>query len=89
MKPYIEQKLEDTLFIREFFETTDSDEFMWHRDQEDRIVESLNDTNWMFQLDNQLPKKIEKNKEIFIPKETYHRLIKGHGNLKIKLRKLI
>jgi hypothetical protein len=41
----------------------------------------------MFQLDNQLPQKI--TGEIFIPKEVYHRLIKGTGDLKIKLIKLV
>jgi hypothetical protein len=58
---------------------------LWHRDKEDRIIESLEETDWMFQLDNQLPQKIEG--QIFIPKEIYHRLIKGSGDLKIKLIK--
>jgi hypothetical protein len=49
-------------------------------------VESLEETDWMFQIDNQTPKKIQG--EIFIPKETYHRVIKGTGDLKIRLEKL-
>lgn len=84
--PFKETKLEENIFIREFNQETDSSEMIWHRDKEDRIIESLEETDWMFQLDNQLPQKI--SGEIFIPKEVYHRLIKGTGDLKIKLIKL-
>ena len=84
--PYIETKISQDTFIREFSQNTDSSEMLWHRDKEDRIIESLEETDWMFQLDNQLPQKI--SGEIFIPKEVYHRLIKGTGDLKIKLIKL-
>jgi hypothetical protein len=58
---------------------------MWHRDREDRIIESIDETDWMVQIDNELPKKIEG--EVFIPMGIYHRLIKGTNNLKIKLIK--
>ncbi len=85
--PFKEEKLEENIFIREFSQDTDSSEFLWHRDREDRIIESVEETDWLFQLDNKLPQKIEG--EIFIPKETYHRIIKGRGDLKIKLIKLI
>jgi hypothetical protein len=84
--PFQETKLEDNVFIREFSQITDSGEFMWHRDREDRIVESIETTDWKIQLDNELPKNIEG--EIFIPMGVYHRLIKGTNNLKIKLIKL-
>lgn len=87
MNPYKESKISENKFIREFKENTDSSEFIWHKDKEDRIVESIDDTDWLYQIDNELPKKIEG--KVFIPKETYHRVIKGTGNLKIKLTKLI
>jgi hypothetical protein len=73
-------------FIRIFKQNTDSGEFVWHRDREDRIIESIEETNWKIQLDNQLPIKIEG--KIYIPKGVYHRLIKGDGDLKISLQKL-
>jgi hypothetical protein len=41
----------------------------------------------MIQLDNELPKII--TGEVFIPKGVYHRVIKGNGDLEIKLTKLI
>ena len=84
--PFIEEKIVENLFIRTFKQETDSGELAWHRDFEDRIIESIEDTNWGFQLDNQLP--IQLKKQIYIPKGVYHRLIKGDGDLKIKLQKL-
>jgi len=87
MNPYKESKISENKFIREFKKDTESSEFIWHKDKEDRIVESIGDTDWLYQIDNELPKKIEG--EVFIPKETYHRVIKGTGDLKIKLTKLI
>ncbi len=84
--PFQENKLNDNTFIREFKQNTDSGDFMWHRDREDRIIEPIDETDWKIQIDNELPKKILG--EIFIPMGAYHRLIKGTGNLKIKLQKL-
>lgn len=86
MLPFKEEILADNLFIREFFQDTDSGEYMWHRDREDRIIKPLEKTNWRIQFDNELPIAIEG--EIFIPMGVYHRVIKGTGNLKILLEKI-
>jgi hypothetical protein len=59
---------------------------MWHRDNEDRLVEALHDTDWQVQIDNELPTSL--NKPIFIPKHQYHRVIKGNGKLRVKINKL-
>lgn len=83
--PFHETKISNNVFIREFNQNTDSEEFVWHRDQEDRVIESIGDTDWSIQLDDQLPMKIEG--KISIPMGVYHRLIKGTGDLKIKLIK--
>jgi len=82
-RPYSEKK-EDGYIIREFSQDTTSFEFVWHRDREDRIVEATNDTDWQFQFDNLFPHRLTKDK-LFIPKETYHRLIKGKGDLVLKI----
>ena len=87
MLPFQETKISDNTFIREFSQNTDSGEFMWHRDREDRIIESIETTDWKIQIDNELPKVIEG--EVFIPMGSYHRLIKGTGDLKINLTKLV
>ena len=87
MLPFQETKISDNTFIREFSQNTDSGEFMWHRDYEDRIIKSIEQTDWKIQIDNELPKVIEG--EVFIPMGYYHRLIKGTGDLKINLTKLV
>lgn len=83
--PFQETNLGDNEFIRVFRQDTDSGDYMWHRDREDRIIESIDETDWMIQIDNELPKKIEE--KVFIPMGVYHRVIKGTGDLKIKLIK--
>lgn len=80
-RPYLEEK-----DIRTFSQDVNQFELVWHRDKEDRIVTPLHETDWKFQIDNDIPRVIQK--EIFIPKETYHRLIKGSGDLKVKVQKL-
>ena len=84
--PFKEKTIGENIFLRTFIQDIDSGEYVWHRDREDRIIESLSQTDWMIQIDNELPKKI--TGQIFIPKGIYHRLIKGSGDLEIKLTKL-
>ena len=86
MLPFQENKISDNTFIRVFSQDTDSGEYAWHRDREDRIIESIEPTDWKIQIDNELPKVIEG--EVFIPMGVYHRLIKGTNDLKIRLVKL-
>jgi len=86
MLPFQETKLSDNQFIRVFNQDIDSGEMTWHRDREDRIIEPIDETDWMIQIDNELPKEIKG--EVFIPMCVYHRVIKGKGDLKIKLKKL-
>lgn len=83
--PFKEKKSKNTR-IREFSQDVDSSELKWHVDEEDRMVKSLHKTDWMVQIDDQLPQKLTENSEIFIPKGVYHRVIKGTGNLKVKVR---
>ena len=86
MKPYTEEKREGYI-IRDFSSNTASFELVWHRDKEDRYVQAIGKTDWKFQLDNKPPEVLTENK-LFIPKETYHRLIKGTGKLTVKVYKL-
>ena len=86
MLPYKEQIIDDHT-LREFSQDTPSFEFVWHRDKEDRTIQPTDNTDWLFQLDNDIPRRLTKDK-LFIPKETYHRLIKGTGDLKIRVWKM-
>jgi len=84
--PFKETSVGDNQYIREFSNDVDNHELEWHIDREDRIVEVIENNNWQVQLDNELPRLL-KNK-LFIPKETYHRVIKGDGKLIVKITKL-
>lgn len=84
--PFKEHQIEENIFIRTFLNDIESEDLVWHRDREDRIIESVETTNWMIQLDDQLPKEI--NAPTFIPMGVYHRLIKGDKDLKLKVIKI-
>jgi hypothetical protein len=58
---------------------------MWHRDDENRLVEAIEQTDWKIQLDNKLP--LSMDKLIFIPRHEWHRVIKGTNKLKLKIYK--
>lgn len=87
VKPYKDLEITDSYIVREFSKNIDPIELLWHRDNEDRTVEILGETNWKLQLDNELPTSI--NKPIFIPRHKWHRVIKGDGNLKLIIYKNI
>ena len=84
--PFIEEEISQGYFLRKFSGASHDSEFVWHRDKEDRYVLSCENTDWMLQLDDQLPMSL--NEVRYIPKETYHRLIKGSGDLDIVLLKI-
>ena len=85
MQPYTDLEVNNKYIIREFSQNIDPIELMWHRDDEDRTIEIIGETNWQIQLDNQLPTSI--NNIIFIPRHEWHRVIKGTGNLTLKIYK--
>ena len=85
MTPYIDIEVTDKYIIREFNKNIDPIELKWHRDDESRIVEIIGNTDWQIQLDNQLPTSM--NKLISIPRHMWHRVIKGTGNLILKIYK--
>ena len=84
-KPYTDVEITDEYIIREFGDDIDPIELMWHRDDEDRVVEIIGETDWKLQLDNSLPTLLQER--IFIPRHKWHRAIKGTGKLKLKIYK--
>ena len=88
MKPYKENKIEEHKILRLFTESVDNKELVWHRDAEDRIITIKECDEWYLQMDNETPVLMENGKEHFIPKNTYHRVIKGEGNLMVEITKL-
>lgn len=87
MNPYIEHEIDDNVVIRTFKESTDSEDFKWHRDEEDREIESLNQNNWQIQLEDELPQTLNAGESISIEKGVWHRLIKGTGYAIFKINK--
>lgn len=85
MVPY-QQVIQDNTKIRKFTLEVDSEELVWHRDEKDRYVTILEGKDWEFQLDNELPLELKKGDRIFIPKQTYHRIIKGTTDLVIQIQ---
>ena len=84
VKPYT-QTYDNGFIIREFLDNVDDGELVWHRDKQTREVTVLEGTGWSLQLDNKLPKQLERGKLYKIPKMEYHRLIKGTGKLVVKI----
>lgn len=82
-KPYIDLEVTDNYILRQFSETIDPIELLWHRDDEDRVVEIIGKTDWKLQLDNSLPTSLQER--IFIPRHKWHRVIKGTGVLNLKI----
>lgn len=73
--------------IREFDINRNDDEYVWHRDGEDREVEILEGEGWQFQYENCLPYHIKPGMIFDIQKGEYHRLIKGFNNLRCRIIK--
>jgi hypothetical protein len=80
--------LENTNSIRIFPHDTKEEDLKWHFDNEDREITFLHETDWKFQMDNTLPIDIHEGLTIFIPEGEYHRIIKGNGDLKVRVKKL-
>jgi hypothetical protein len=84
-KPYKDLEVTEQYIIREFNENIDPIELLWHRDDENRTIEIMGETDWQVQLDEQLPTSLPQR--IFIPRHMWHRTIKGTGPLRIKIYK--
>ncbi|CAB4175724.1 hypothetical protein UFOVP1247_298 [uncultured Caudovirales phage] len=82
---YRDNEIADDVVIRNFIESIDPIELKWHRDDEDRTIVSINETNWLIQLENKLPQSL--NSPIFIARGEWHRVIKGTGELNVKIIK--
>lgn len=85
MRPYSE-KIKGNIKERVFKENTDTSELVWHRDKKDREVKVMESNGWMFQMDNELPIVLKEGDVVNIPKNTYHRILRGHGDLKIRIK---
>lgn len=81
-KPYIDTESEDFI-TRRFSQDIDPIDLLWHRDLKNRSVKILEGNDWMIQLENELPRSFDL---ITIPKLTWHRVIKGEGDLIVQIK---
>ena len=72
--PFTEEKIGDQKFLR-YFDSSRSEEMVWHQDPEDRNVRLLEGRGWMLQLDENLPVTLAPGMWHKIPKLEWHRLI--------------
>ena len=85
MLPFKQKKMRG-LLIREFSENIKSVDLVWHRDHSDREVKVRAGKGWRLQLENKLPISLKAGKTYFIPKNTYHRILKGERSLVVEIR---
>ena len=85
MKLPFKQKSRAGILIREFSSNVDSSELVWHRDREDRIVKICQGSGWKLQVENKLPVNLVPGKNYFIPKCTYHRVLRGNSDLVVEI----
>lgn len=82
-KPYF-----DDGDIRTFSLSSDAEEFVWHRDTDERLITVLEGQGWRFQYNGELPIELIEGKQYHIPAMMFHRIFKGCSDLKIKIEKL-
>jgi len=83
--PFIQLQIDKYNYHRTFYNHSGEEEFVWHRDEEDRLVICEQSTDWMIQLEDDFPVPLS-NSRIYIPSETWHRLIKGTGDLEVQIQ---
>jgi quercetin dioxygenase-like cupin family protein len=84
VNPYTESA-EDNVITRTFSVEVDSHELVWHRDRQDRYVSIVEGDGWRLQMDNQLPVTLQPGDSFPIPKNTYHRILKGTTDLVVEI----
>lgn len=87
--PFTEEVIDENTTIRRFSPEFPEHLYKWHSDEEDRIIQVLEDSDWRFQYDNELPIPLLIGIDIKIPKGVIHRIIKGTKSLTLKINKLI
>ena len=86
--PFKQQTTDNNKLLREFSKDVETAELVWHRDRCDRIVTVREGKGWQLQMDNQLPVKLSSGSSYSIPKNTYHRILKGSTNLVVEIQEI-
>lgn len=84
MHPFRQVKIGDSIH-RTFDGSTSTDDLIWHRDKCGRKVTVTESNGWQLQFDGQLPIPLVEGNTYSIPAKSWHRVIKGHGPLRITI----
>jgi len=82
-RPYRESVIKSGTMIREFSHDVASEELEWHMDHRSRRVTVMEGEGWKLQLESGLPFVMVPGRTYEIPMRSWHRVIKGKGDLKI------
>ena len=85
-RPYSQTVCVDEILHRTFPADTPADQLVWHRDKNDRLVTVVESDGWQLQIDNKLPVLLEEGSTYYIKKDCFHRVIKGHGSLRVSIK---
>ena len=80
-----QQKINGDTIIRTFSPDIDSDELVWHKDLRHRVVTIIESGGWSFQREDELPIKLQNEQVLFIPKDSWHRVIRGNSELVVEI----
>lgn len=83
-----EEELRDNIIVRTFYPDVDSQELVWHQDLKDRIITVIKSGDWLFQKEDELPIKLVNRQTLFIPKNSWHRVIKGTSELIVEIEEI-
>lgn len=83
-----EQIEKEGKLLRTFSPDVDSEELKWHQDLKDRKVTVIESGGWQFQIENELPVKLQDASQILISKFVWHRVLKGDKNLIVEIEEL-
>jgi len=82
---YLDVIINDVKKYRLFKGDIDERELLWHQDERDREIFVLGGKDWKVQLDDELPIDLIEGKQIEIKNHKFHRVLKGNGNLIIRI----
>ena len=83
MPPYLEKRLADGRILRDFSQNVSNHELEWHMDRNDREISVVRGHGWKLQLEHGLPFDLAAGETYSIPRESWHRVVKGSSPLRI------
>jgi len=82
-RPYKEIMISESSMVREFSCDVPTEELEWHMDRRNREVTVLEGAGWRLQLESGLPFEMLPGHTYGIPRESWHRVIRGQGTLRV------